>query len=73
MANQVARSAMPTRLSRLVLLAALALPSSASALVVCSGSTAAMVSPWSSAGSRLTIGRPRVAGPPSGRRHTLSR
>ena len=40
---------------------------------VLGGSTVAMVSPSSSAGSMLTIGRPRVAGPPSGSFHTLRR
>ena len=38
-----------------------------------SGSTVAMVSFLSSAGSRLTIGRPRVVGPPSGSFQTLRR
>ena len=37
-----------------------------------SGRTVEIVSPCSS-GSRLIIGRPRVAGPPSGRRHTFMR
>ena len=37
------------------------------------GRTVAMVSSFSSAGSKLTIGRPRVAGPPSGSFHTFRR
>ena len=38
-----------------------------------SGNTVAMVSSGSNPGSRLTTGRPLVAGPPSGSRQTLRR